>query len=37
VTDEVDLAVRSAAAEARGGLGLSADKAKSIIIKQATR
>lgn len=37
VTDEPDLDVRGAAAEARGGLGLPADLAKSIIVKQSVR
>lgn len=37
VTDEADLTIRSAAAEARGALNLSADQAKSIILKQVQR
>ncbi len=37
VTDEAELPVRSAAAEARGGLNLPADAAKSIIVGQSVR
>jgi HEAT repeat protein len=37
VTDEADLAIRAAAGEARGALNLSADQAKSIILKQVQR
>ena len=37
VTDEADLTIRGAAAEARGALNLSADQAKSIILKQVQR
>lgn len=37
VTDEADLKIRGAAAEARGALNLSADQAKSIILKQVQR
>ena len=37
VTDEADLAVRSAAGEARGALNLSAADAKNIILKQIQR
>ena len=37
VTDEADLNIRNAAAEARGALNLSADEAKSIILKQVQR
>jgi len=37
VTDEADLAIRSAAAEARGALSLSAEQAKSVVVRQARR
>lgn len=37
VTDEADLTIRGAAAEARGALNLSAEQAKSIILKQVKR